>query len=593
MELRSGFPLMGGVLALCLLCGPAAAEAIPAPPPFDFAQYTQAGFLADRDVLTAGFAAAEPGPSRAVARLNLAEFYLAHVMLPEGRSVLGDEMPDGLIPAEQARWRAIAAGFDIMEGVGVPTGTLLPNADWANWQDYHLWAALNAITQGDAEELEGNLAGAADRLPAYPPVFVEACLPALLEGAIAVKQWALAERLSRDFDNYPELKAQPVYSFLIGRVAEQSHHPEKAYAAYREAAKGRDRYAQRARLALVDLGLAKGAFTTDQGLSMLAEANLAWRGDRFDLQALEQRAHLGEKSGRDVEALIAYGEILTRFPDRPQARTAAEAADRLLKAFYAKGAAGKISLTAFTEGHQRLEPYYEARADFQAYAEQFADRLLELGATTQASSEYRKIREALSVQRKDNPEAVSQDRMAYLALREAEALARGGQFARAAKVLEASERPADAQELNQFNALQARVLAEAGKTDAALDTKVTAQSIDHLRLQAQLHWKKGDWSAATRSYRALWKTASGDFSETDAVQLLLAAYRSGDLTTARSVAEVFPRLAGREDLNKLVASLLAEPAKLTPLMDAAARDRLRNAGDAIEMVGAEAKRAGG
>ncbi|OOY15253.1 hypothetical protein [Thioclava sp. DLFJ4-1] len=593
MELRGGFPFMGGVLALCLLCGGAAAETLPAPPPFDFAQYTQAGFLADRDALAAGVAAAEPGPSRAIARLDLAEFYLAHVMLPEGRSLLGDEMPDGLIPAEQARWRAIAAGFSIMEGTGVPTGTLLPNADWANWQDYHLWAALNAITQGDAVELEGNLAGAADRLPTYPPVFVEACLPALLEGAIAVRKWPLAQRLSRDFDNYPELKSQPVYSFLIGRVAEQSHHPDKAYAAYREAAKGQDRYAQRARLALVSLGLEHGALTPDQGLSMLAEANLAWRGDRFDLQALEQRAHLGETSGHDVDALIAYGEILTRFPERPQARAAAQAADNLLKAFYAKGAAGKISLTDFAEGHQRLETYYEVRPDFQTYAEQFADRLLELGATTQAATEYRKIREALSAQRKDNPEAVSQDRMAYLALREAEALARGGQFARAAKVLEASERPADAQELNQFNALQARVLAEAGKTDAALQAKVTSHSVDHLRLQARLHWKKGDWKAATQSYRELWKKAPDDFSETDAVELLLAAYRSGDLTTARSVAEVFPRLAGREDLNKLVASLLAEPAKLSPLMDAAARDRLRKADDALEMVGSEAKQAGG
>ncbi|KFE35698.1 hypothetical protein [Thioclava atlantica] len=591
--MRRGFPFMSGVWVLCLVCGAARAEPVPAPPAFDFAQYTQAGFLADRDRLNADFAAAEPGPARAVARLDLAEFYLAHVMLPEGRSILGDEMPEGLPPAERARWRAISAGFRIMEGAGVPPGELLPNAEWANWPEYHLWAALNAITQGDAVELEGNLAGATDRLEAYPPVFVEACLPALLEGAIAVAKWPLAERLSKAFDDYPELKAEPVYSFLLGRVAERSHHPEKAYAAYREAAKGQDRYAQRARLASVDLGLKQGWLTPDQALSQLAEANLAWRGDRFDLQALERRAELGEKAGREADALEAYGEILTRFSDRPQAQATAQAADRLLKTFYAQGAEGKIPLAEFADAHQRLEPYFEFRPDFQIYAEEFADRLLDLGATTQAAAEYRKIREASEALDKSDPEAVSQDRVAHLALKEAEALARGGQFERAAKVLEVSERPTDAQGRDQFNAVQARVLAEAGNTDAALMTKVTSHSVEYLRLLARLYWKKGDWKEAVRYYRELWKRASDGFSETDAVELLLAAYRSGDLTTARSVAAVLPRLAGRDDLNKLVENLLAEPAALSPLKDAAARDRLRNADDALEVVGTEAKGTGG
>ena len=124
-----------GSRIVTLAASPAAATPAPSAPAaplraFDFARHTDARFSEDlRDGIQT-LSAAQTRPQLQAARMDLAELYLAHLMLPEGRSVLNAVSKGDLDAAGKARWGALAAGFTLMGGKALAQDAAVYDLGW-------------------------------------------------------------------------------------------------------------------------------------------------------------------------------------------------------------------------------------------------------------------------------------------------------------------------------------------------------------------------------------------------------------------------------------------------------------------------------
>lgn len=562
------------------------------PPEFDLGRYERVSFKSDRSKLLKMIGRSGRGGTPTEI-MDLAEFYLAHVMIPEGRSILSALPPNKMLSAKhRARKNALSVAFLVMSGQDVTANgfdnPLVPGFE--KWPDYQLWLALSEIQSGNDAGIKRHLNGAYQRLANYPGPFVEVNLPVMLEAAIQTDQMVLAKDIVERFDHVSALKNSSAHRFLIGLAAERSGQAEKAFSAYAQAAKGWDLYAQRARLAIVDMGLASGALPDEDARRMLEVNRGAWRGDKYELQSLIRLATINVDLNDSPAALDVLGDVITLFPQSDEAALARTYAKDLLQTYYMQGRAGQVSLSEFVRTHRMIQSEYRFFAGFERQSELFADTLLALGATSVAAEEYRTIQDYLRVARELDLWPTDKETFLRLQVKQAEALARGGQYARAGAVLARI----DIREMDglrdQFNNLQAWVFAEVGNQDRVLAMAITQPGSAHLRLLAEAYWSKADWAAAAQKYSQLWRAYPEAFTFSDAINLLLSSYRSGDFETTMKVAKEVPDLTDSSQWSEIASGLLYNPASLTELNSKSARQRVLSAAETIERLRQVAER---
>lgn len=562
-----------------------ASEAAPLPA-FDFARHTNSRFLADQSAAIQKLSSAQTREQLQDARMDVAELYLAHLMLPEGQSVLDAVVPEYLNGAEKRRWGALSAAFRLMDGKPLAKDAQESPLVAANkaWPDYDFWMAMQAIRARDGAGITAHLQAAYKRLGTYPKVYAETCLPIFLNAALDTQQWDLAKSIAEGFDAYPDLKAQAVYPYLLGRAAQLVKRPERAYQAYSNAADLSGPYARKAVLALVDLGLADRSVTPEKAQKLL-QGNLArWRGGEIELETLRRLARVDREIGDWPGLLMTLGRITRDFPHSPDAEPAQRQADSLLAGYYPFAMSGKLPLAQLLDTHRRITPYYRLDDTFEAQSEALADHLLKLGATALAAQEYARIGATLELVQAKKVWQVAPGRIARVRIGEAAALAAGGQYKEAAAVLAQVGMP-DKPDEDRFNSLKAEVYMALGDAGKVAGTKVDDPDAAYIRTLAQAQFDKGEWSGATAAYGRLWKRHPRDFAGADAINLMLAAYRAGDRMTAEKVAEAFPELGNSPEWSAFAAGLLKTPAGISPLKLQAADARLESAGQVIDRVG--------
>ena len=566
---------------------PAAAEAARAgpPPAFELAPYAGGPFLKTRLALRAAYTGAQG--DAAAALLDLAEFHLAWLMVPEGRSFLSGLGDLPLTPAQTARRDAVALAFDLLDPLGGPLDDAARarlEQDWTGWAERPLFLALDRIRRDDPAGAAEHLEGALTRLDAYPSAIEATVLPQLLETAVANERWQLARDLAARFDRHAGLRDGSAYHFLLGRAAEAGGQMVVAFDSYARVATGTDRWAQRARLALVRLGQNTQTLSDEDARRLLALARHTWRGDALAVETLKALAETEIALGDTVAALEALGEILASHPDTPAAANARERAQELIDVYYARGAAGDISLAEFMLGHERISLDYRFEPGFDALAETFAQRFLEAGASDVAAREYGIIHDYLAVSRDLGLRDVAPEPLDDLRLKQAAALLTGGQYEVAATVLARGvDSPSDALR-DRLNLLRARLFDATGEAGQVLKTEVLRPSEDYLRIKAEAHFAREDWAAAKAAYARLWHRQGDALRFADAINLLRAAHRAGDREMTLSLAQAFPALTDIPQWAEIARSLMRETPDVLPLRETAARTRVEDAGKTLERL---------
>jgi len=522
------------------------------------------------------------GPERPRVFLDMAELYLSQALLYEAGSVL-----DGVeaeTPHDKRRKQAIGDAVTLLRGAPVDDFRSSPLAA-PRRADRGMWLVLQAIAAGDGVMLRNNLADALGALAHASRPVARVVLPILAEAAVEVGEARLAGQAILLMEEFPGLANAPVGHYLRGRAAEVQGNAKTALEAYFEGARGWDRYAARARLAVADMALSDGG----RGALLAARDVLeygagAWRGDRYEMQLLQRLSAIYSKTGEPFPALVARGKLMLRFPGTEAAAEAAAQAGVDMAAVYRDGAEGRLPLAKWVTVHMDLVPLYRFFPDFPLYSEMLADRALEIGGTDLAATEYRRALSLLEEQGEFSGRDVPAERLTGLRLKLARALSRGGLYAEARRVLEAIQAPGEPALRRRLNAMKSEVLAELGDTDGVLRTHVADPDARNLRNLALALWKSGNWTEAALFYKRLWAQFPEEFSARDASYLLLAAHKSGDEATANKVVAAFPGLTNSESWVEIAESLLEAPASLLPLSRDAAATRLESADRAVERV---------
>ena len=564
------------------------------------AQFDAHRFFEDRDALTVALHdlqeglddAIRPTPYEADILLGLAGLHLSQRMLPEARSFL-DAVPDAAqliergdthLTAQQLGRRAalIAAvkGFD-----AAPALTL------EGWPDAPLFEALHLIARGDYDAARPYLADALVILEGYPPALTDATVLHLFRGAVESGTWDVARNLALRLEGQDDSAQSAGYRYLLGRAASAGGDIVTAFDNYAVAAEGQDIWAQRARLALLDLGRSTGTLTTTDARQLLQQTRTLWTGGELGLATLKRLAAL-ELSERDkIAALVVLADISRLHPETPEAEAASVQIETLIDAIYKRGFANEMPLTEFFEAHRAVMREFRFNPDFNTYAEKFAEHLVEYGASGLAATEFASIRARMDrradeISRDPQSEAEEITKMLrardQLRLKHAEALLDGGQLTEAARLLERLNAAPDSDLRDRYNLVQAKLFTAIQRPADVLRTQMAEPTDDYLRLRAEAAFALGEWSRARDSYEALLRLVGSDMQMRDRINLLLSAHRSGDQARAREVIRSFPEL--EEHLAALAEGLTADLPDVLPLRDDAARQRIQSADIALQQL---------
>ncbi|WP_341212416.1 hypothetical protein [uncultured Limimaricola sp.] len=591
---------------MALLADPALAEApttvarpaltpVPAPGPAARAPTTivlsaasTPGYLERRAALIEALSATRDTDQRADLLLDLAELSVGVALAPEAQSFLSglpEAGPDGLDAAQALRRDRL--GLAIW---GVDGGMLSPPLpsrqlieETGDWDEAPVWRALAHAREGDAAGAAADLPRVGAVLDTMPPALAATLLPELLEAAIDASLWDTAHGLAQMFDVHAELRGGSAYRFLLGRAAQAGGNPVMAFDSYAMASGGGDVWAQRARLALVDLGRATGTLTPEDGAALLRQSWRLWRGDALEIATLERLAEVEHGRGETEAAIIAMTEIQRRHATSDAAIGSAARLDELVEELYTRGATGALPIGAFVAAHRRLSPDLMFRSGFAAQAEKLAARLLEIGATDAAAREYAMLRDQLAVMRDLGLEEVPAVRLDMLRLAQAEALLRGGQTVAAAQALGATA--ATAPELrDRMEMLRARLSSAQGDGAGVIATRMETPTEGYRRLRAAALFDRGDWSGARDGYAALWREPETPLGAGEAIRLLLAAHHSGDAALVAELLEGLPQLARSPELAEVARSLAPVAPLALPIGQKSATDRMQDADAALRRL---------
>lgn len=565
---------------------PAAAPVMPSA--FYLVPRPAAEFLDEQRRLLAALGAAQAAsPEQALALLDLAEFRFAHAMAAEGRSMLQPLESAQLAPAFAARLAALQLALCLIDPLRPDppeAAALLLTPRYAAWPDQPLFLALAAIREAGPTAAAEHLPAAAARLARFPPAVRAAVLPDLLEAAIVGGQWQLARDLAAEFAHHAELRDGTAFHFLLGQAAEAGGDALAALDSYVRAAEGEDLWAHRARVALVELGLATSTLEPGEAVSLLAQERQLWVGDQHARHVLLRLADLQAQAGDTIAALETIAALLDRYPGSTEADLARTEARAMIDSVYAAGAAGELSLAAFLSAHNRIAPGFRYDPAFAAAAEAFANRFRAAGATGIAAEEYGLTHDYLAVSRDLGLAEVADERLDALRLQQAETLIDGGWLDAAAEVLRTGNQSSDPGLADRLNALRARLYAETGAAAEVVATEVFVPSESYLRTKAAAHFDLGNWARAEQAYDQLYGIYGPDIDFADAVNLILASFRNGHREKAVDLARRFPDITDRPEWAEIAASLNETAPDLLPLRRQTAQDRVDRAAEVLDLL---------
>lgn len=524
--------------------------------------------------------------------LDLAALHLSQRLLPEARSFLRALSDAEALTASDAGLlsegqRARHRRLDVaIRAFSDPL-----SLSTRDWQDEPLFEALHHVARGELSQAQPVLAEAATRLETYPPALFDATVLTLFEAAIESAAWDVARQLAAILQGRAEIQKSPGYRYLLGRAAELGGDLLVAFDNHVAATAGSDDWAQRSRLALIDLGQKTGTLSPEDARVMLAQSRALWRDGALGLETLQRLVALELADENPLASLAVLADITRRFAGTAAAEDATARADALIVEIYANGLSGQMPLAELILAHRAISRDFMFLDITKDFAEPFADYLVASGATGLAASEFEMIRAQAAASAEslmNDPQPDSSAIAEYLhtrdrlRLKHAAALLQGGQYVDAEELLGIAVATHDAALRDQHNLLRAQLYSALQRPAEVLSTRMISPTDDYLRLRAAAAFELRDWARAAEGYETLLMRQGPDMMAGDQINLLLAAHRAGERVRARELTRILPELEAQ--WSSLVEGLTADVPDVLPLRDHAARRRVENADSALRQI---------
>ena len=436
------------------------------------------------------------GERLGVARLDLARFFFANGFDSETLGVLRmiEEQNPRLAQDPEVRLMKGASQVMIEDFRGAAASLAHPAL--VGEREALLWQAALAAQAEDWQAAATGFAATLDLIQAYPRNVRLALKLAATEAFLRIEDGEAATiqigALLRE--TLDEREAAQV-KVVQGAQQLANGNPEQARRLWSEARDGPHRPSQaRARLALIDLGMAEGTLSPAAAIAELERLRFAWRGDFFEFTLLRKLADLYVQEGRHRDALYALREAASNFPDGPAARNAAQRMREIFTDIYRGPGDPEVPPLRALALYQEFTELTPGGPEGDRMIAGLADRLVEVDLLDRAAE----LLEGQVRYRLEGPEkARIGARLALVRLLDRQPEA-------ALEALDVSEVDAVEEELAlQRRQLRARAHSDMGRSAEALKLLEGDESLNAENLRADIHWRQREWPQAVASLSKL------------------------------------------------------------------------------------------
>ncbi|HZE45754.1 MAG TPA: tetratricopeptide repeat protein [Xanthobacteraceae bacterium] len=562
VELAPDKVLVGKPGGLTLSSVDAAAERAPTAvrPVFDVEEWRKnqgAPFIARQDALINAAAAAEP-EQRALARLNLARFYMARGMYPEAKGVAEMLLADPGPKVEEFAGLMVHAIASIL--INRPEVALKDLASPAigNNYDSQLWQGLAFARQAkwvDAREKFKNVEFAIASLPLDLQRIVTADA---MHASLEVKDYAGASKRRAELDviGVPD-GMKPAISVLRGRLSEVLGHDRDALDEYKFAINSADRgAAAEAKLFEMALRQKRDEISQAEALRDLEILAVTWRGDGIEVKTLGMLSKIYSDSGRYAEALLAARTATKLQPNSEASRQAQDLASALFSQVFLGPTGDNMppvdALAMFYE-FRELTPIGR-RGD--EMIRRLADRLVAVDLLDQAA-ELLQYQIDRRLEGSARAQVAAKLAMIYLMNRKPDL---------AISALRSSRIADLSGELRQQRLLlEARAQSDIGRHDLAVDIISNIAGREAIRLRSDIYWAARRWRESAEQIELYYGERWRDFKPLNSIEkgdVIRAAVgyalAEDSIGLARFREKYAPLMSGEAD--KLAFDVASKPA---------------------------------
>ncbi len=300
-------------------------------------------------------AASSEGAERTSARLDLARFYLAHMLAPEALSLLGYAAADDALIERDKSFRilrgvsaVLARRFDIAERD-------LNEPEFDDNPDVALWRGLAAAENSDRGKARRFIRTAHPVLDQYPRPLQKRALLALAEAQIELGDISGFEVLLDEIAGLDKSPASGAHLALLrGRYSEMLGRVDQALGEYQEAARqGATRTEAEATLRYTELASKIDRMPRTQAVENLVRVNFSWRGDAIELKARQLLARFAIERGDYRDAFTIMRGASSAAPAHAITQAIQDEAKEAFAALFLDEKAAQVSAV------ERLALFYD------------------------------------------------------------------------------------------------------------------------------------------------------------------------------------------------------------------------------------------
>ncbi len=524
----------------------------------------------------------QPANDRNEVRWKLARYYLAHGRGSEAIGVMNRMLDEDPLLTENTEYLAVRGVANFKAGRLLQAAADLSARGLEAEQDAELWRVLVAEARGNFEDALEHYRRGKDVMGTYDDSDRAEIQLAVVRSALNIGNLEQAQR-ELDLLNGLELTEQQLSESIYqgARIAEQQGQMDIALAQYDDLTDVPQRWiAARARYSRAKYNLRVGDITPVQAIDELERLRYAWRGDRFEIELLDDLADLYFQTGQYENGLISLRLGITHYPRLAEERRMQTRSGQIFRQLFLEGGADRMTPISAISLYYKFRELTPLGADGDLMIRRLSERLVSVDLLGRAA-------ELLEYQVKVRTEGAAR---AQIAANLAKIYILDDRSEEALQILRATREPrlpADIEASRRH--VEARALTELGRYEEAevvLDGDRSGQA-DYLR--TDIFWGAKNWSSLTSTVRRLlsdgWRRneALTDLQRLNLIRLTIAMtftedraglietrrrygrqMRQGDFANAFDLLTNDQELSGRE--LGAIASQIASVEKLQSFM---------------------------
>ncbi|TNE66482.1 MAG: hypothetical protein EP335_03385 [Alphaproteobacteria bacterium] len=437
-----------------------------------------------------------PADDRNEVRWKLAKYYLAFGRAAECLGVLERMLSEDPLLSQNSDYLAVRGVANFKQGRLEQAAKDLAAKELEAEQDAELWRALVAEALGHNEQALEHYRRGKDVMGTYDDTDRAEIQLAVVRSAIETGDIELAQRELELLNGLDLSEAQLNESiYQAARIAERQGQMAEALVQYDDLANAPQRWiAARSRYSRIKFGLKNGDLQPIDAIDQLERLRYAWRGDRFEVQLIDDLAGLYFQTKQFEQGLELLRQAISYFPEQAAERKMTLRMGQVFRDLFLGSEADKMTPIAAISLFYKFRELTPLGTDGDLMIRRLAERLVSVDLLDRAAELY-------EYQVRVRTEGAAR---AQIAATLAKIYILNLEPDKAIEILRATREPRLPEDIdNNRRWVEARALTELGRYEEAEVLLEDDRTQDADTLRADIFWGAKNWSKLAPVVRRL------------------------------------------------------------------------------------------